>query len=300
MFKGVFTQVLARISLLSDAEFKRVLDAILQLFSEDRRLLELRGSLIIRNLCVLLNAKSIYISLATILQSPVHDYVAGSENLALVDVPAIPTIRLSEDQLDFRSIMVQTLNLILLTARELDELRLLLRSSLESGASKEATAVFVTLFGCWCHNPVATLALCLIAQAYELSSALVTLFANVDITVGFLMQVDKLVQLLESPVFIQLRLQLLEVHTSYHPFLLKSLYGLLMLLPQSAAFTILSNRLATISTLQFHLGSSVSAKPLASTPEVHSRLLSSFKEVQEAHANAHRHSAVGRSLDGAQ
>ena len=117
-----------------------MLDAILQLFSEDRRLLELRGSLIIRNLCVLLNAKSIYISLATILQSPVHDYVAGSENLALVDVPAIPTIRLSEDQLDFRSIMVQTLNLILLTARELDELRLLLRSSLESGASKEATA----------------------------------------------------------------------------------------------------------------------------------------------------------------
>ena len=45
------------------------------------------------------------------------------------------------------------------------------------------------------------------------------------------MQIDKLVQLLESPIFIQLRLQLLETHAPYHANLMKSLYGLLMLLP---------------------------------------------------------------------
>ena len=68
------------------------------------------------------------------------------------------------------------------------------------------------------------------------------------------MQIDKLVQLLESPIFIQLRLQLLEGDAHYQPALLKSLYGLLMLLPQSTAFRTLSDRLATVSSLQQHLG----------------------------------------------
>lgn len=53
-------KVLARIS-LHEVEFQRVLNDIVDLFSSDRRLLEARGSLIIRRLCVLLNAKSIYI-----------------------------------------------------------------------------------------------------------------------------------------------------------------------------------------------------------------------------------------------
>lgn len=47
-----------------------------------------------------------------------------------------------------------------------------------------------------------------------------------------LRQVDKLVQLLESPIFLRLRLQLLDVDSPSYPALLKSLYGILMLLPQ--------------------------------------------------------------------
>ncbi len=39
-------------------------------------------------------------------------------------------------------------------------------------------------------------------------------------------------QLLESPIFLRLRLQLLEVDSPSYPALLKSLYGILMLLPQ--------------------------------------------------------------------
>jgi hypothetical protein len=71
--------------------------------------------------------------------------------------------------------------------------------------------------------------------------------ADISVTVGFLMQLDKLVQLLESPVFVHLRLQLLEPET--HPALFKTLYGLLMLLPQSAAFELLRARLNSVSTL---------------------------------------------------
>lgn len=81
-----------------------------------------------------------------------------------------------------------------------------------------------------------------------------------------LIQVDKLVQLLESPVFtcklqswrtrqhvlineLDLRLQLLEPEK--YPYLFKCLYGILMLLPQSSAFSTLRNRLSSVSSLGF-------------------------------------------------
>ncbi len=219
--------VLARIS-LDPIQFQRVLNALVQLFLEDRALLESRGALVVRKLCALLESRSIYMSLAAILN----------------DKP----------ELEFVGLMVQTLNLILLTAPELNPLRVLLRDSFAPSTSLADRQVFVSLFKCWCHNPVATFSLCLLAQAYDLSSCLILQFANVDVTVGFLMQIDKLVQLLESPIFIRLRLQLLEVNTKNHADLLCSLYGLLMLLPQSQAYKTLSDRLATVSSLHMHIG----------------------------------------------
>ena len=53
-----------------EAQFQLVLNAILNLFAQDRQLLETRGSLVIRKLCVLLNAKSVYIRMAETLSSP--------------------------------------------------------------------------------------------------------------------------------------------------------------------------------------------------------------------------------------
>ena len=61
------SQVIARIC-LTRSEFERVLNSVLDLFTEDRRLLEVRGSLIVRRLCVLLNARTIYMTLAAVLQ----------------------------------------------------------------------------------------------------------------------------------------------------------------------------------------------------------------------------------------
>lgn len=140
--------------------------------------------------------------------------------------------------------MVQTLNLILLTSSELFEFRSLLKQSLLTDDGRDR---FISLYKSWCHNPVATFGLCLMAQCYELASALVFHFADIEVTVSFMMQIDKLVQLLESPIFIHLRLQLLEPQR--HPFLLKSLYGLMMLLPQSSAFSYLKTRLESVAPL---------------------------------------------------
>jgi vacuole morphology and inheritance protein 14 len=242
-------QVLSRISLAhrdelgfveetKETQFQLVLNAILNLFAQDRQLLETRGSLIIRKLCVLLNAKAVYMRLADTLSS----FEAQADEKAL----------------QFISTMVQTLNLILLTASELHDLRTTLAGSFQRqwrSRCDETGQIFANIFHCWCHNPVATFSLCLLAQAYDLSFALVKRFAEMeDVTVGFLMQIDNLVHLLESPIFVHLRLQLLDVEAPYHAPLLKSIYGILMCLPQGDAFRLLNERLTTVCNLRDTLG----------------------------------------------
>mmetsp|Transcript_10694 Transcript_10694/g.18001 ORF Transcript_10694/g.18001 Transcript_10694/m.18001 type:complete len:722 (+) Transcript_10694:74-2239(+) len=258
-------QVLAHIA-LDEVQFNRVLNSLVQLFLADRPLLETRGALVIRKLCSLLDSSSIYMALAAILNE--------------------------KADLEFVSLMVQTLNLILLTAPELTLLRKSLKQSFQPQATALDQRTFQSLFVCWTHNAVATFSLCLLAQAYELSSKLILKFAEVDITVGFLMQIDKLVQLLESPIFIQLRLHLLETDSPAHAHLLKSLYGLLMLLPQSQAYKILSDRLNTVSSLHMHIGlTGNSAGKVAGQIENSSTrddaalmLLKRFEDTQEEHA----------------
>lgn len=114
---------------------------------------------------------------------------------------------------------------------------------------------FLSLTYTYIHTPLTlTLYISLLLSITFLFYQTLSLSVYTFSKVGFLMQIDKLVQLLESPIFVQLRLQLLEVDATYHAHLLKSLYGLLMLLPQSTAFRTLKDRLATVSSLQQHLG----------------------------------------------
>nr|CAG8436535.1 876_t:CDS:10 [Entrophospora candida] len=182
-------QLLAQLSSSSEDEyFTRFMVDLLKLFATDRKLLENRGSLIIRHLCLSLNPERIYMSFAEILEK--------------------------EEDIEFASNMVQNLNSILITSPELLDLR----RRLKNLEAKDGQVLF-------------------------------TAFAEIEITVNLLIQVDKLVQLLESPVFTYLRLQLLE--PDKYPHLVKCLYGLLMLLPQSSAFASLKNRLTSVSSMGF-------------------------------------------------
>ncbi|GLE00230.1 hypothetical protein PINS_up008957 [Pythium insidiosum] len=121
------------------------------------------------------------------------------------------------------------------------------------------------------------------------------------------MQVDKLVQLLESPIFIHMRLQLLEIQADYHADLVKSLYGLLMLLPQSAAFRILRDRLASVTNMATAIGrinlNDGAATPRASAKKDNARqaidtnaLLQHFDAVQKRHADAKKKVLNDKSL----
>ncbi|OMO60688.1 Armadillo-like helical [Corchorus capsularis] len=202
--------------------FRQLVVFLVHNFRVDHSLLERRGALIIRRLCVLLDAERVYRELSTILEG--------------------------EADLDFACIMVQALNLILLTSSELSELRELLKQSLVNPAGKD---LFVSLYASWCHSPMAIISLCLLAQTYQHASAVIQSLVEEDINVKFLVQLDKLIRLLETPIFAYLRLQLLE--PGRYIWLLKALYGLLMLLPQqSAAFKILRTRLKTVPSYSFN------------------------------------------------
>lgn len=192
--------------------FTKFMHNLLRIFNSKRQLLDDRGPFIIRHLCVLLNAQNIYCALAEILQKEKED-------------------------LQFASLMVNNLNMILLTSSELFELR----QKLKELHNEDSCNLFTCLYRCWCHNPVATVSLCFLAQTYKHACDLLLKFGNLEVNPEFLTQIDKLVQMIESPIFTFLRLQLLDTDRNY--FLLKALYGLLMLLPQSAAFKMLRNRL---------------------------------------------------------
>ncbi|KAF8866072.1 ARM repeat-containing protein [Acephala macrosclerotiorum] len=284
-------QLLSQISRNSgDDYFSSFMENLLQLFSTDRKLLETRGNLIIRQLCISLSAERIYRTLADCIEK--------------------------EEDVEFASIMVQNLNNNLITAPELAELRKRLRN-LET---KDGQTFFVALFRSWCYNAVATFSLCLLAQAYEQAYNLLQIFAELEMTVNMLIQIDKLVQLLESPVFTYLRLQLLEPEK--YPHLYKCLYGLLMLLPQSSAFAALKNRLNSVSAIGY-LHIAPRAAPSNAGPSTFDRssrlkgrdeggirwneLLEKFRSVQERARRAQRpggdfddglgEARVGDSLD---
>ncbi|OJT05369.1 Protein VAC14 -like protein [Trametes pubescens] len=259
-------QLLAQISSSSEESyFKSFMNNLLELFSTDRGLLDSRGSLIIRQLCLNLNTERIYRTFAEILEK--------------------------EEDLEFASVMVQKLNMILITSPELADFRRRLKS-LET--RQDGQALFTTLYRSWCHNAVAVFSLCLLAQAYEHACNLLYIFADLEITVQLLVQVDKLVQLIESPVFTYLRLQLLEPEK--YPHLLKCLYGLLMLLPQSSAFNALRNRLVAVNSAGFlHIAPKSTVGNLSSTRSKLGRedikwqeLLQHFRTVQIKHEKARR------------
>ncbi|XP_059119990.1 protein VAC14 homolog [Peromyscus eremicus] len=251
--------------------FYKFMINLLQTFSSERKLLEARGPFIIRQLCLLLNAENIFHSMADIL--------------------------LREEDLKFASTMVHTLNTILLTSTELFQLR----NQLKDLKTLESQDLFCCLYRSWCHNPVTTVSLCFLTQNYRHAYDLIQKFGDLEVTVDFLTEVDKLVQLIECPIFTYLRLQLLDVKNN--PYLIKALYGLLMLLPQSSAFQLLSHRLQCVPNPELlQTEDSLKAAPKSQkgeSPSIdYTELLQHFEKVQRQHLEVrHQRSGRGDHLD---
>uniref|UniRef100_A0A8C9G3S5 Protein VAC14 homolog n=1 Tax=Pavo cristatus TaxID=9049 RepID=A0A8C9G3S5_PAVCR len=181
-------------------------------------------------------------------------------------------ILLREEDLKFASTMVHTLNTILLTSSELFQLRNQLKDL---------------------RTPVR-------APGVPLGGDRDTLSGDLEVTVDFLTEVDKLVQLIECPIFTYLRLQLLDVKNN--PYLIKALYGLLMLLPQSSAFQLLSHRLQCVPNPELmQRGGPCVGPPPRDSPSLSSRSSRVFRAIRavsqlEHLINADLHSSKHRRL----
>lgn len=195
-----------------------------------------RIEFVIRKLCVTLDSEKIYRTLSEVLYSQEYE------------------------SLKFLNLMILVLNNILLTSKELSVFRNKLKN-----LGKDDWNLFASLFQSWCHNPSCALSLCLLTSQYELGFLIIKNLSESEVNLQLLTQLDVLVQLLESPIFLKLRLQLLEPES--YPYLYKTLYGLLMILPQSSTFNTLRNRLATITNLtSLHLSTPEPAPATVSTP----------------------------------
>ncbi|ESW97873.1 Protein involved in regulated synthesis of PtdIns(3,5)P(2) [Ogataea parapolymorpha DL-1] len=209
-------ELLSKISNQTDDRyFQSFMVDLLNLFKRDRKLLDTRADFIIRTVCKSLDAERIYKSLSKVLSE-------------------------EESNLGFLSIMIQILNNNLIIAPELTALR----QKLIRGDDFD---LFKTLFKCWSLNSASVLCLTLLTSNYKLSYKIVLDLANYEVSLNLLIQLDLLIQLLESPVFARLRLDLL--NPQKNKYLFKCLYGLLMLLPQSNSFRTLQNRLNSITPI---------------------------------------------------
>lgn len=202
--------------------FNKFMIELLNLLKNDTKLLDSKSDFIIKKICKYLNSERVFVSISNVL-------LENFEN------------DFKFNDLNFVSIVIQILNNNLIIAPELTDLRKnLIQKSKDS-------ILFENLFKCWCLNSPSLLCLTLLTSRYELSYKIINQMVKYEININILIQLDLLIQLLESPIFAKLRLDLLDPVTN--KYLYKCLYGLLMLLPQSNSFKILQNRLSSISSI---------------------------------------------------
>ncbi|KAL7063199.1 hypothetical protein AAHC03_0638 [Spirometra sp. Aus1] len=218
----------------------------------DRDMLKEKGELIITDLSASLGPRSVYYLMALIVD------------------------RLLQPKDAF--VVVQLLNRILLTQPSLNEFR----NSMRAMNPKEDVVFFEQLYRAWCHNPVALLSLCLLTQNYSHCRLLIKCLGELAVSVEMLVEMDQLIQLIESPVFATLRLHLIDKR--YSAALQETLYCLLMCLPQTEAFETLRRRLQCLPSYTLSDSTRESEQLCANPPGTDfDSLLKHFQAVQKRH-----------------
>ncbi|KAI1728761.1 vacuolar 14 fab1-binding region domain-containing protein [Ditylenchus destructor] len=222
--------------------------SLLKMFKNDSRLVAERGIQIVRQVCLLLNPIDVYRSLALLLSSSVS---LDSNASSLSRRESVKCEDLENSDMEFVARMVAMLNQILLTTCELFHLRQCLKNPeanvltrrdilLLTTLLQDCVDLFERLYRCWCHQPICLISLCLLSQNYFHAVDLVHRLSEIDITVDLLTEIDHLVQLIESPILAYVRMDLLNADCQKP--LAAVLSALLMLLPQTDAFTTLHKR----------------------------------------------------------
>jgi len=234
---------------------------LFKLMAADSTLLSSRGELIVRRLCDGVDVERFFATAAR----------------AVLD----------EEDAGFAQRLVRVLNWVLLTSRETQGLRERLRDIATAaprpgtgGAQpgEEVPVQLMQLLLAWFRCPVSTLALCLWLHWFELAAEITARLASIQLSGEVSAQLTSFVELLESPIFVRVRLQLLE--SQWRPSLLRTVLGLVVLLPQAH---VLRARLEIVKTgLLLDRISSAPAPPISVSSGC-TRLLAKFDSVVALH-----------------
>lgn len=157
----------------------------------------------------------------------------------------------------FTSKCVVALNSLVLTSEEFCGLRALLRPAAHPAvlvgdavhiATHRRELVFSELCAAWQYSAVPLLSLCLLCSEDALALEVCTCMSASEASPATLVQLDRMVQMLEGPVFAHMRLRLLRPWECQP--LVQTLCAVLMLLPQvSPQYDSLHRRLSLVSGL---------------------------------------------------
>lgn len=242
---------------------REVFTALIQLHSYNQQLLA-DLSRVITFMCRLQPPEFVFVSFAVELDRFVRRVQKRRQNES-----EMQTSTESEDYLDankrqkrpfsgdleFVSSFVQQMCHVLLTTEEAKPLRDTLRDCvgfMPNPNEHRRVRLFHIMLHSFSHSVVATVSLCLWGGAYRTASMFLSSLVPLDINLMFLLELDQLVEQLERPLFRHLHVRMLERNEDPESEgsgaqLFKTLKFLLMIIPQSTCYSVLKDRLVSIS-----------------------------------------------------
>jgi len=164
---------------------------------------------------------------------------------------------LASQDYQFVSAFIQQMCLVLLNSKETDVLRKVLKDCIGCGREVEErdrrrSRLFYILLHSFSHNLVAATSLCLWGGAFRSASLFLKKVDPIDISLIFLLEMDKLVEMIERPLFRHLHVRMLEkdkdpLAEGSGTMLFEVLKSLLMIIPQSTSYNVLHDRLVSTS-----------------------------------------------------
>jgi hypothetical protein len=233
---------------------REVFSALIQLHSYNEQLLAELSS-VISYMCTLQPPEFVMISFCVELERFVR---AREGKLNLSSKEAIGNSNdatLSRD-LHFVSSFIQNMSNVLLNSKEAISLKVILKDCVgkksESERDDQRLRLFHILLHSFAHNLAATISLSFWAGANRTAYLSVIQIDTLDLNLKLLLEIDRLVEMLERPLFRHLHVRMLERDTDpwgegSGSMLFQALKALLMILPQSTCFKVLKDRLVSVS-----------------------------------------------------
>jgi Vacuolar protein 14 C-terminal Fig4p binding len=266
---------------------REVFRVLIQLHAHNLHLIA-RLSKVIAYMCRLQPPEFVFVSFAVELDR----FVARESNIqGKTDASRIHMGRVYQ----FVSAFIQQMCLVLLNSKETYVLRSVLKDCI--GVSNDAVErdqrrcrLFHILLHSFAHNLVATTSLCLWGGACRTASLFLKKIDPLDINLVFLLELDKVVEMVERPLFRHLHIRMLEIDADplkegSGTMLFETLKSILMITPQSACYSVLQDRLVSTSRFRQSVISNSSTDDETDVSKSTAVFISRVLKIRSMHCN---------------